>query len=734
VSARDSTGRQTPQGRRASRALGALRILVASVVAVTAAALTTYAAAPASAAASCGATVNAAAPESRQINLVIDDSGSMFNDGTQPLDRWSQAKYSLEVFAAMLEHDDSLNVYRMSDFGSNPNAGPQLRMSGADPMSTRVAKVHAMQMVGGGTPYAPVQRAYADLASSKASAKWLVVLTDGKFDDRTTADVQSDLSGFAASGVSVAFLAIGSDAATIANDPAHHIYFAHATSSSDLLGLMTNFSNLIFERSLLQQSSPGHISADVPLDQALVFAQGPNVSIGSATTGSKKTSPVSSVGVAWANNQQAQDGGVLVDAVPNKGLQGTIATFTDIPQGDTVFNVKAQTINIFYKPHVKFGIELDKGGKAVDADKIVGGKYTLRYGFVNNKCKFIHSSLLGNVDYSARITNNGKVVATKFTSGDAITLARGDVVIEAGAQFLGDESSKATIQLKVLEPARPSGFTVHNTTFEVSKLARYHAPGHAIELDYAVKNGSSYTPFTKSEWATIKPSSFRVGTTSNLHFDVSLGEKIGQVYLVPRAPGGDEYAADTGPIPLTIHASHVYDEQLNQATMKMSTTITDDIPWYQRLAHWFGQDGWKWLLLLVVLIILAGYLFKRRFSKRVKKRPSVVGTPNRVGVRSEEATGRFVVATGRKLLPFVSDVATLRYVPPGVIGFTSMRLKAGPHHTMRLENWRAIAQRKNVAINGTDLDADTTKAPPLSPSSTITASTSQMTYEMTPNA
>ena len=40
----------------------------------------------------------------------------MFTDANEnTIQRWSQAKYALEVFAAMLDVDDSLNVYRMSD-------------------------------------------------------------------------------------------------------------------------------------------------------------------------------------------------------------------------------------------------------------------------------------------------------------------------------------------------------------------------------------------------------------------------------------------------------------------------------------------------------------------------------------------------------------------------------------------------------------------------------------------
>lgn len=701
--------------------------------------LMTVTPATAAVAATCGGTVSADAPAARQINLVIDDSGSMFSDGSASRDRWSEAKYSLEVFAAMLEQNDSLNVYRMSDFADGAGAGPQVQLSGGEPASSRVAKIHAMQMVGGGTPYAPVQRAYSDLAAGRAPSKWLVILTDGAFDDRSTQDVDADFHQFATktatSTVQVAFLGISSEAATIPDDPAAGIHSAHAASSADLLDLMTGFSNLIFERNIIKQPSSNHISPDIPLEQALIFAQGQNVTIGSATRSGKSIAPSSVVSVSWADNQPALNDGTHVPAVPNKTLQGKIASFKNVPKGNTVFNIQgAQTVDIFYKPQVSFGIQLrDGAGKKIAADKLVGGKYTLRYGFMDEHCNFIRSDLLGTVKYSARILRNGDVVADDFAPGDTISLDRGSVVIDANAEFLGTDTSHATINLRVLEPARPSGFRVVNTRFLVSKLQQYEAPDHAVALVYEVKNGTSFTPFSAKEWKTITPASFRVTSTSNLTFKVVLGDQVGQVYLVPRAPDNDVYAADTGTIPIRVNASHVFDEQLNQATLKTTTTVVDDLPWYARFAHWFAETGWKFLIGLLALIVLFGYLFKRRFSKRMRKRPTIVGTPNRVGVREETAYGKFTVRPMRRLLPFVSDAATLRYVPPGVAMFRSMKLKAGSKKTMVIENWREIAARKNVAINGIDLDDDTRKPPTLGPSSTITASTAQLTYELTPN-
>ena len=51
------------------------------------------------------------------VSVVYDDSGSMIEDdnGTY-VDRWCQAKYAMEVFAAMLGEKDTLNIFFMSDY------------------------------------------------------------------------------------------------------------------------------------------------------------------------------------------------------------------------------------------------------------------------------------------------------------------------------------------------------------------------------------------------------------------------------------------------------------------------------------------------------------------------------------------------------------------------------------------------------------------------------------------
>ena len=79
------------------------------------------------------------------INVVYDDSGSMifdFDDTQQKVDTWCQAKYSMEVFAAMLGKKDIMNVYVMSDYYNKTASTPRLTLYGTDGSSANVEKVH----------------------------------------------------------------------------------------------------------------------------------------------------------------------------------------------------------------------------------------------------------------------------------------------------------------------------------------------------------------------------------------------------------------------------------------------------------------------------------------------------------------------------------------------------------------------------------------------------------------
>jgi hypothetical protein len=113
------------------------------------------------------------------INLVYDDSGSMICQNSQYVDRWGQAKYAMEVVASMLNTEDMLNIYVMSDYVNGADAPPRITLSGDSSPQSNADKIHNMLTNASGTPFASVRKAYADIVAQNADEKWLVVLTDG---------------------------------------------------------------------------------------------------------------------------------------------------------------------------------------------------------------------------------------------------------------------------------------------------------------------------------------------------------------------------------------------------------------------------------------------------------------------------------------------------------------------------------------------------------------------------
>lgn len=664
------------------------------------------------------------------------------DDGT-PLDRWSQAKYSLEVFAAMLDTGDALQVYRTSDFDDDGRGEVAVTLLGAEPASSRVAKIHRMQLQGGGTPYAPVTRAYHDLVAAESSTKWLVILSDGAFDDRSSAQVQRDFRTFASdnsdesSALQVAFLAIGPDAPQLTNEPDSGVYVDQARASDQLLGKMTEFSNRIFERNLLTHEQ-GRVAPDIPLSELTVFAQGEDVAIGELEIGGEVITPASTVEVSWSQNKAARYGSKTTPATPNTRLKGKLATYLHVPAGTGAVKVGgAQAVDMYYKPDVGFGVQLqDADGLPVDPSKIVGGDYTLYYGFMDDTCTFLSSPLLGDVDYSARVLRDGEVIADAFQSGDTITLTRGAVELDVTARYLGGNTARSVIDVTVLQAARPTSFDVSERSFAASELGATSAPDDAIRLTYGLGSSGELAAFSPEEWSSVTPESFTVTSDSNITFDVVVADEIGIVYLVPHAPQGDVLTADTGRIPVSVTVEHSYDEQLYRATTTLDLDIVDDISWWERFANWFATVGW-WLALLVLLaLVLLGYVVKPRFSRKMRPAPSISMRPLRATVRGGTAQGSFRRDRVISLLPYLSERGELVYVGTSARSqFPALKLKAKRGRRAEVVNWQALVAQENVQIGGRTIDATTKRPPLIGPTTTIVATIrNNVRFEMTPSS
>lgn len=301
-----------------------------------------------------GASAAAYVP-ARVINVVYDDSGSMYS-GT---DTWCRAKYSMEVFSAMLGETDKMNVYYMSDYIGSTSAPPRITLDGADGADINVAKLHNEKTFADSTPFNAVRKAYADLDSANAEEKWLVILTDGEFENgqMSSAEIDSYLAG-KSNDIKVMFLGMGQNAAGITENADSGIYYVDAKTNSQILSRITEICTRVFNSNKLEVNvSTKTCSFDVPMAELTVFAQGANVEItgikrsdGSLVQSSKAPVEVkySECDATNYNNQ------------PLKDLHGMIATFKDdFPAGDYTVDVSgAETVEIYYKPNIAVGLVL----------------------------------------------------------------------------------------------------------------------------------------------------------------------------------------------------------------------------------------------------------------------------------------------------------------------------------------------------------------------------------------
>ncbi|MCL2378361.1 MAG: hypothetical protein FWC77_04455 [Defluviitaleaceae bacterium] len=515
----------------------------------------------------------------RAIHVVYDDSGSMYRSGGVYNDRWGQAHYAMEVFAAMLSAADTMRVYYMSDFvpaaGGDINAPPRLTIYGAEPVSARVSQIRNTITRTSSTPFDPVIRAYYDLLETDADEKWLVVLTDGVFNvlrglPNEYIDVNGYLTQFASqSDVNIILLAVGDDPgllrmlATLIPDPSINYYFYHAQNSTDILENITYISNRIFNRNILpfDDAATHEFSFDVPMTELLVFAQGENVSI-NGINGQDFIPPHEIADVRYSDTP-ALDFANNPDVIFSRDLMGQVAWFRNIPTGSYSLDITgARTVEIYFQPDVNIGIKLFMDGQEVD--NIYEGEHQVYFGFVNEEGDFFASSLLGQVTYETVVETGGRTLSVN--SGDTILLDRGDLFINVRAQFLGINTAESNLSSRVF--AAPTLLYV-DISAPVSNIS-------ITELDDAeaftitVRNDGNL--LSESDWlnmplpivssnANVSISNIRRGgTVSTFEFDI--GRAAGEIG-----------STTAGNITFNVEAQLIYDEHLREGTGSTSMYI-----------------------------------------------------------------------------------------------------------------------------------------------------------------
>jgi hypothetical protein len=681
--------------------------------------------------------------KSHEIDVVLDDSGSMFIAPSPQ--RWSYVKYALMVFAAMLGPMDEMRVFLLSQRGT---VALTIQGSQSGPSQTNVNAINGLHMRGGGTPWAAVPSARDDLAGSNAQSRWLVLLSDGQFDDHVASS--AEFSGWASSlgrtghSFDVGFLGAGNGAPQLAPAPGFH----PANAPDDIGQILDNSASLgnqIFGRAVLTPmgGQGTTVEPDIDLSTVLVLAQGKAI-IGTPESGKNQDQPLDlladPVSIPQPSNPPATANGSSVAARSPAGLTGQVATIADVPAGQTYFDVGgASRTTFYYTPRVQFGVawvDPSTNKPIPKGQAVVAGKYKIEYGFMDSHCNIIGSDradLLGKITLSASMSEDGDVIQSHLDSGAVYDLSAGDAVVTVDGTYLDGNPAHAEIKQHIYPAPEMGTISIPSSKITVSSLRS----GATISATYT---GAKGRELSQKEWAAIDPKAFTVKAKpdAGTEWTITKGTTPGTLKLTAVAKSGDLYSADTSKnVHLTVAANYTYGEGVKQAEGTTSVRLVDNLSFSDRFAHWLETDGWKLLLAGLILILILGYLFKRRFSRKFKTAPHINARARTFGMPSGQSRGEFKRSLGYMLLPFFADRATFRYAP-GTAGFTRFKLKAISRGAGEVTNWKALANanrpEKSVEVNGTRLDKDTKRPPTVGAGSLITAQTPAMKYECSPNA
>ena len=413
--------------------------------------------------------------KSYDIAIAFDNSGSMYTGGNKA---WCRAVYAMEIFASMLDYDngDRLRIYPMWEVttdGSTPSPSggaeeshePIIVSSRAD--VDKISNIYTIY--ASGTPFTPVEKAYEYLKDSDASEKWLIILSDGSFNEKEPdVGVRERFLEIAKDGVKVQYLGF-SGADDIAPDVSKGFYSKMSTDAS-LMDDLVAICNLIFQRSVLptEYYDNGELNIDLSMRKVIVFIQGQGAKVNSLkspegrnitplqTSGQRKYSELGTGGHIQGNDFSFDD-----------TLFGEVVAFGECPKGVyTLDCTGAEAVQIFYEPDVDIKVSLtDDGGNSVDASSegIEAGEYMMSSCIVDSVTgeDVTNHVLMGNdVSLVTYVRPSGASFATEYENGAKIVFKPDDeteVVVEATylkdyTISTRDDPSAFPLPLKVKDP------------------------------------------------------------------------------------------------------------------------------------------------------------------------------------------------------------------------------------------------------------------------------------------
>ncbi len=636
----------------------------------------------------------------RVINVVFDDSGSMYYDdfSITSLKRWSQALYSLEVFAAMLGPNDTMNVYMMSDFSPYSStdlsesaiaalSGPNFVLHGSSSSETNIQTIHRFTSYSNGTPFTTVRKALYDLEHTSADDKWLVVLTDGTFQENGGDYLeQSRVDQYIqdkSDDVKVCCLALADGTLNLPTQvESQNIFSSEANSGHEILVKITDIISRVFNLNKLQINNDA-VSFNLPMSELIVFAQGSNVNIGNITDSSGGNYSGQQVDVSYRAESNST-------RYPEAPTDDTLRGCVSVCRGDFVpgtYNIDvsgADTVEVFYKPNIDILITAeDQNGNVYIADSSVpSGQYTITYTLVKGGTTepIEDTSLIDPINYTATIDGN------TFQNGDTVQLEEGDHAIVVEGRYLEINRITAEVNLTCNLTAVP-------VTFEVSSSDPYEIGADSVDTSnpitvHAKIDGREFTP---EEWAamgipevtlTKNASKYKLVNPSIVKTD-----DVGYFEVYFEVKGAPADALYTEALFQLSYSEQCVEGELWEGSFEGTIEFDDERSWYDR----YKDKILLAIIIAVILLIILMYMpFVKHYLPKMKKYPTIE-IENRALFKNSTSKGSVKKDILTTILPLVPQTGTITYIPK-----TSAVPKTAPLRVRAVGNGRMIITNQSV--------------------------------------
>ena len=132
--------------------------------------------------------------------------------------------------------------------------------------------------------------------------------------------------------------------------------------------------------------------------------------------------------------------------------------------------------------------------------------------------------------------------------------------------------------------------------------------------------------------------------------------------------------------------------------------------------------------ILIGLILILGYIppFKKYLPKKIKKRPLIECSAQKIGLKDQENHGSYKKNMLSTFIPYKPETGRITFSPSG--HKKSISVKAAGKGAMFVTNTRTYAGKTEVTFNGTSIEEGRTKPLRISGNSTISLSTTEYIY------